>query len=162
MMQVIAIEDGNWLRSLKYHKSNKKIFATYDPDYFEEENTLGEERDGDVGVENLDTAETELDTDTVRILLDRNTHIKRKEKKEEEKGFLEKNFFLLIVGGCLAGIVLVIILVSILLSLRGKLCKKTRVEEDEEPGDVPAPDMISDRNLSNREQRVLSLFMKSS
>ena len=160
-MQVIAIEDGNWLRSLKYHKSNKKIFATYDPDYFEEENTAGEELDGDVVEENLDR-DTDLDTDKARILLDRDTHIKRKEKKEEEKGFLEKNFFLLIAGGCLAGIVLVIIVVSIFLSLRGKRCKKTRDEKDEEPEDVPAPDLTRDRNLSKREQRVLSLFMKSS
>ena len=155
-MQVIAIENGNMLSSIKYHRSDKKTFATYDPDYFEEENTPGEQLEGDVGVKNLDTE--------LRTLLDKETHSQRKEKKEEEKGFLEKHFFLVIVGGCLAGIVLVIILVSIILSLRGKICKKGRQtdEEDEEPEDVPAPVMTRDGNLSKREQRVLSLFMKSS
>ena len=158
-MQVIAIENGNMLSSIKYHRSDKKTFATYDPDYFEEENTIddiGEDLKGDVGVENLDTE--------LRTLLDKETHSQRKEKKEEEKGFLEKHFFLVIVGGCLAGIVLVIVLVSIILSLRGKICKKGRQtdEEDEEPEDVPAPVMTRDGNLSKREQRVLSLFMKSS
>ena len=156
-MQVIAIENENWLSSIKYHKSNKKIFATNDPDYFEEEITVEEEQVGDVGLENLDT-DTKL-----RTLLDREDthHMNEQVKKEQEKGFLEKNFFLLIVGGCLAGIVLVIILVSILLSLRGKLCQTTEVEA-EEPEDVPAPVMTRDRNLSSREQRVLSLFVKSS
>ena len=153
-MQVIAIENGNMLSSIKYHRSDKKTFTTYDPDYFEEENTPGEQLEG--GDENLDTE--------LRTLLDKETHSQRKEKKEEEKGFLEKHFFLVIVGGCLAGIVLVIILVSIILSLRGKICKKGRQtdEEDEEPEDVPAPVMTRDGNLSKREQRVLSLFMKSS
>lgn len=156
IMQVIAIEDAYLWSSIKYHKSNKKIFATYDLDYFEEENAIVEEQDGDIV-----GGDTELDTE-VRTLLDRDPHhTKRKEKKEEEKGFLEKNFFLVIVGSCLGGIVLVIILVSIILSLRGKLCKKTRAKE-EESEDVPAPVMTRDRNLSNREQRVLSLFFKSS
>ena len=156
MIQVIAIEDAYLLSPVKYHKSNRKIFATYDPDYFEEENTvIGEELDEAIG-----GGDTELDTE-VRTLLNRDTHTKRKEKKEQEKGFLEKNFFLVIVGSCLAGIVLLIILVSIILSLRGKLCVKTQAK-DEESEDVPAPIITRDRHLSNREQRVLSLFLKSS
>ena len=158
MMQVIAIEDAYLLSSIKYHKSNKKIFATYDPDYFEEENTVGEELDGGIV-----GGDTELGTAEVRTLLDRDTETlkKRREKKGGEKGFLENNYFLVIVGSSLAGIVLLIVLVSILLSLRGKLCRKTRAK-DEESEDVPAPTLTRDRNLSHREQRVLSLFLKSS
>ena len=151
-MQVIAIENENWLSSIKYHRSNNKIFSTADPNYFEEEITIEEEQDGAVVVDNQDR-----DTKQRTLLLRADTH----HMKEQEKGFLEKNFFLLIVGGCLGGIVLVIILVSILLSLRGKLCQKRQVEP-EEPEDVPIPVTARDRNLSSREQRVLSLFMKSS
>ena len=141
MMQVIAIEDENWWSSIKYHYSDKKIFATYNPDYFEEE-----EVDGDVGVEKEDS-ETE-----VRTSLIMDTQKKPKEKKNQEENFLEKNFFLVIVGGSLAGIFLLILVFSILLYLMGKLCKKPRVEEREP----------EDRSLSIREQRVLSLILKSS
>ena len=148
MMQVIAIEDENWWSSMKYHYSDKKIFATYNPDYFEEEDTSDseEEVDGDVGVEKEDS-ETE-----VRTSLIMDTQKKPKEKKNQEENFLEKNFFLVIVGGSLAGIFLLILVFSILLYLMGKLCKKPRVVEKEP----------EDRNLSIREQRVLSLILKSS
>ena len=146
MMQVIAIEDENWWSSIKYHYSDKKIFATYNPDYFEEEDTSEEEVDGYVGVEKEDS-ETE-----VRTSLIMDTQKKPKEKKNQEENFLEKNFFLVIVGGSLAGIFLLILVFSILLYLMGKLCKKPRVEEKEP----------EDRNLSIREQRVLSLILKSS
>ena len=165
MMQVIAIEDPKLFSTTKYHRSNKKMFKTYDPDYFEEEDTIEEEVNGDVGVENMETEESpSLEKDTqkkkqennfleknneteLRTSLNSDTSKKRKENKDQLKDFLKKNFFLVIVGGCLAGIFLLIIVVSILLYLRGKLCKKTRVE-DEESEDAPSPIMTSDRSLS--------------
>ena len=95
----------------------------------------------------------------VRSSLDRGTRKKRKEKKKEGKGPLENNFFPVIVGGSLAGIFLLIIVVLFLLYLRGKFCQKTRVENEEsEDEDVPSPIITRDsRNLSEREQRSLSL-----
>ena len=179
MIQVIAIEDLNWWSAIKYHRSNRKIFATYDPDYFEEEDTIEEEVNGDVGVENMETEESpSLEKDTqkkkqennfleknneteLRTSLNSDTSKKRKENKDQLKDFLKKNFFLVIVGGCIAGIVLLIIVVSILLYLWGKICKKTKVE-DEEPENVPSSIMTRDINLSQREERVLSLLLKSS
>ena len=149
MLKVSAIEDAKLFSPIKYHRSNKKIFKTYDPDYFEEENTVEEEVDGDEGVGNMETE--------VRTSLDRGTHKKRKEKKKEDKDFLGNNFFLVIVGGSLAGIFLLIIVVLILLYLRGKFCQKTLVE-NEESKDVPAPIIARDsRNLSEQEQRSVSL-----
>ena len=149
MLKVSAIEDAKLFSPIKYHRSNRKIFKTYDPDYFEEENTVEEEVDGDEGVRNMETE--------VRTSLDRGTHKKRKEKKKEDKDFLGNNFFLVIVGGSLAGIVLLIIFVLILLYLRGKFCQKTLVE-NEESKDVPAPIIARDsRNLSEQEQRSVSL-----
>ena len=148
MLKVSAIEDAKLFSPIKYHRSNKKIFKTYDPDYFEEENTVEEEVDGDEGVRNVGTE--------VRTSLDRGTHKKKKEKKKEEKDLLGKHFFLVIVGGSLAGIFLLIIFVLILLYLRGKFCQKTRVENESE--DVPSPIITRDsRNLSEREQRSVSL-----
>ena len=148
ILQVIAIENAKLFSPIKYHRSKKKMFKTYDPDYFEEESSMEEEVVGDGGVENMETEG--------RTSLNRDTRKKRKEKKKEKKDDLENNFFPVIVGGSLAGIFLLIIVVSVLVYLRGKLCQKTRVEE-EESEHVPSPIMTRERSLSHHEQRSLSL-----
>lgn len=148
ILQVIAIENAKLFSPIKYHRSKKKMFKTYDPDYFEEESSMEEEVVGDGGVENMETEG--------RTSLNRDTRKKRKEKKKEEKDDLENNFFPVIVGGSLAGIFLLIIVVSVLVYLRGKLCQKTRVEK-EESENAPSPIMTREKSLSHHEQRSLSL-----
>ena len=73
------------------------------------------------------------------------------EAEASRKGLLEDHFLLAVVGGCLGGIVLVVVAISLVLTVVASL-------------EQPPPDPVLNtevRQLSSREQRVLSLFMKS-
>ena len=68
---------------------------------------------------------------------------------DEEGGSVP--FLMLVIGGCIAGLVLVVALTSIVISIRINFCKK-------------AQDRLLDTkvaDLSYRENRVLSLFLKT-
>ena len=83
--------------------------------------------------------------------------------EEDEKGFVEENFFLIVVGGCLAGIVLMVVLISAIVMISLKIRNNKRLEAVSEPEAPAGPSPVLKRKnyLSSREQRVLSLLVKS-
>ena len=84
------------------------------------------------------------------------------EEQGKGKGFLEEHFFKILIGGCLGGILVLVVVISIIISVSKKVSKKTRAGrvDSEEPTEPPVTSRA--KNLSSREQKVLSLFMKSS
>ena len=83
--------------------------------------------------------------------------------EEDEKGFVEENFFIIIVGGCLAGIVVMVVLISAIVMISLKKRNNRRLEAVSEPEASAGPSPVLKRKnyLSSREQRVLSLLVKS-
>ena len=182
--QVIAFENEGWMSPIKYNYSPKRTFKTsqqkYD-DYFgfdvqtNEDNVAIDMSDDTNYRVNEMTGDTSTDEKETVVGITTNENVDGgtaedgkvsflSQPKKKKKGFFEENLFLMIIGGCVAGIILIVVLITIFTTINQKLCKKASAEAlVEEPGDPGGPPPVPRgyKILSNREQKVLSLLMKS-
>ena len=145
IVQVIAFENPTWILPIEYNYSPDVTFKT-----------------SQQKVQQIQ-AKTNLVEEEDYFGFDDNLNEGIEAHEEDEKGFVEENFFLIIVGGCLAGIVVMVVLISAIVMISLKIRNNKRPEAVSKP-EVPAgpsPVLKRKNNLSSREQRVLSLLVKS-
>ena len=182
--QVIAFENEGWMSPIKYNYSPKRTFKTSQQksdDYFgfdvqtNEDNVAIDNSDDTNDKDNEMSVDSSTDEKETAVGITTNENEDGgtaddgkvsflSQPKKRKKGFFEENLFLIIIGGCVGGIILIVVLITIFSTVNLKLCKKASAEAQvEEPGDTGGPPPVPRgyKILSNREQKVLSLLMKS-
>ena len=145
IVQVIAFENPTWILPIEYNYSPDVTFKT-----------------SQQKVQQIQ-AKTNLVEEEDYFGFDDNLNEGIEAHEEDEKGFVEENFFLIIVGGCLAGIVVMVVLISaiVMISLKKRNNRRLEAVSEPEASAGPSPVLKRKNNLSSREQRVLSLLVKS-